>query len=265
VRKCAAELLGTTILVFFGCASAVAQGFGAGSLGVAATFGLVLMVLVYSLGTLSGCHVNPAVSLAQFLHRRIDGADFMAYVAAQILGAVMGALLLSATLGTDLGNGGLGTNFFGPQTPTSVGLSAGQAFLVEVLLTFTFVLVLLGVQARPELAPMHGLVIGMALLLVHLVGLPLTGTSVNPARSLGPALVRGGAALSQVWVFLLAPMLGALLASLTWRFLACGVPPVVALDSPLEDPANSGTESGSARPPELESFPERGGSAKGQA
>jgi len=236
VRKCAAELLGTMILVFFGCASAMTQGFGAGSLGVAATFGLVLMVLVCSLGNLSGCHVNPAVSLAQFLHRRIDGADFMAYVTAQILGAVLGSLLLAATLGTDLGNGGFGTNFFGAQTETSVGLSAGQAFLVEVILTFTFVLVLLGVQARPEQASTAGLVIGMALLLVHLVGLPLTGTSVNPARSLGPALVRGGAALGQVWVFLLAPMLGAVLASLTWRFLACGPPSAAASDLPLEDP-----------------------------
>ncbi len=222
MKKCAAELLGTMILVFFGCASAMTQGFGTGSLGVAATFGLVLTGLVCSLGSLSGCHVNPAVSLAWFLRRRIDGADFMAYVAAQIVGAVLGALLLAATLGTDLGNGSFGTNFFGAQTPSSVGLSAGQAFAVEVLLTFTFVLVLLGVQARPELASTAGPVIGMTLLAVHLVGLPLTGTSVNPARSLGPALVRGGAALGQVWVFLLAPMLGAILASLAWRLLAGG-------------------------------------------
>ena len=158
----------------------------------------------------------------------------MAYVAAQIVGAVLGALLLAATLGTDLGNGSFGTNFFGAQTPSSVGLSAGQAFAVEVLLTFTFVLVLLGVQARPELASTAGPVIGMTLLAVHLVGLPLTGTSVNPARSLGPALVRGGAALGQVWVFLLAPMLGAILASLAWRLLAGGPAPTEASDLPLE-------------------------------
>ncbi len=233
MKRYATELLGTAILVFFGCASVLTQGFGAGNLGVAATFGLVLMVLVYALGNLSGCHVNPAVSLAMWLHRRIDGADFMAYVTAQILGAVLGALLLAGTLGTDLGNGGFGTNFFGPQTSVSVALSAGQALVVEGILTFTFILVLLGVDSRPDRSTLAGLVIGMALLVVHLVGLPLTGTSVNPARSLGPALIRGGSALGQVWVFLLAPMVGALLASLTWRLLAPRPPSV----SPLEEPA----------------------------
>jgi aquaporin Z len=216
VRKYLAEFLGTAILVAFGCGSAITHGFGMGYLGIAFAFGLVIVALAYSIGNISGCHVNPAVSLAMWLRGRLATGDFLSYVAAQTLGATLGALILALVFGTE---GGFGTNSFGPATATNAGLSAGQAFLVEVMLTFGFVLAIVGVTSKPEYAPVAGLVIGLSLTLVHIMGVPLTGTSVNPARSLGPALVKGGAALSQLWVFLLAPMVGGALAALTYKGL----------------------------------------------
>lgn len=214
-----AELLGTALLVVFGCGSAITHGYGMGYLGIAFAFGLVIVALAYSIGNVSGCHVNPAVSLAMWIRGNLETKDFLGYVAAQSLGATLGGLILAFLFGTE---GGFGTNGFGPATATNAALTAGQAFLVEVVLTFAFVLAIVGVTSKPEYAPVAGLVIGLSLVLVHIMGVPLTGTSVNPARSLGPALIKGGAALSQLWVFILAPLVGGALAALVYRGMEPG-------------------------------------------
>jgi len=214
MKKYLAEMLGTAILVVFGCGSAITNGHGMGYLGIAFAFGLAIVALAYSIGNISGCHVNPAVSLAMWVRGKMDAGEFAFYVLAQSLGAILGALVLALILGTE---GGFGTNGFGPGT--DAGLNVGQAFLVEVVLTFVFVLAIVGVTSKPEYAAVAGLVIGLSLVLVHIMGVPLTGTSVNPARSLGPALIKGGPALSQLWVFLVAPLFGGALAAFAYKAL----------------------------------------------
>ncbi|MDR3206719.1 MAG: MIP family channel protein [Oscillospiraceae bacterium] len=212
VKTYLAEFIGTLILVFMGCGSAVVLGVAAdgGHLAVALAFGLAIVAAAYVIGPISGCHVNPAVSLAMLLDKRLSLTDFAGYVVSQVLGAIAGAGLLQLLVGgfgvTDL-TGGLGSN----GVANAGGL--GGAFVVEIILTFIFVLTILGVTAQKEYGSQAGLVIGLTLAFVHIVGIPLTGTSVNPARSLGPALLAGGDALKDVWVFLLAPLVGAALAT----------------------------------------------------
>ena len=216
-KKYFAEFIGTAVLVFMGCGSAVFLGCEAagGHLAVALAFGLSIVAMAYIIGNVSGCHINPAVSLAAFIDRRISGVDFCGYVIAQVAGAIAGAALLKAVsdfAGIDL-TGGLGSN-----SVAGAG-GIGGAFIVELVLTFIFLLTILGVTADSSKSGVAGIVIGLTLTFVHIVGIPLTGTSVNPARSIGPAIFTGGAALKDLWVFILAPLTGAALAALTYKLL----------------------------------------------
>jgi len=218
-RRILAEIIGTAALVFMGCAAAMTNGFGIGFVGIALVFGLVLTAMAYSIGNVSGAHINPAVSLGMLISRRITGADFLQYLVAQLIGALIGAGLLKAIFGHNFIQAhGIGQNFFGAGQP--VNLSAGGAFAIETILTFVFVLTVLGVTAKHHNRAVAGLAVGAALTLVHLIGLPLTGTSVNPARSLAPALFYGGTPLHQVWLFILAPLVGAALAAVAYNATA---------------------------------------------
>jgi aquaporin Z len=222
-RKLAAELLGTAFLVFFAVGVATLMfGFkfdggsvGAGVVATALAFGLVLLALIYVLGPISGCHVNPAVTLGALLARRIGPVEAVGYWVAQFVGGILGALLLwsmfkaSPMYRTNIQ--GLGTDGYGKAS--LIHISAGGAFLAEVVLTALFVFVILGVTSRIANAATAGVVIGLSLTVVHLIGIPITGTSVNPARSLGPALIVGGTALSQVWLFIVAPLVGGAVAA----------------------------------------------------
>jgi aquaporin Z len=229
-KKLVAEALGTFLLVFFAVGVATLS-FGveltgdstsAGVVTTAFAFGLTLLVLAYALGPISGCHVNPAVTLGFLISRRIDVRTAGAYWAAQLVGGIAGALALRGVLGasTEYDSAmGLGQNGFG--TASMVGLNAAGAVVVEVLLTFLFVFTVLSVtrKAAAASAMMAGAAIGFALTAVHLLGIPFTGTSVNPARSLGPALVVGDLALSQLWVFIVGPLVGGALAALVHDYL----------------------------------------------
>ena len=219
-RKYIAEVIGTFVLVFMGCGSAMLLGVGAegGHLAVAFAFGLSIVAMAYVIGGVSGCHINPAVSLSMLLDKRLGTKDFIAYVIAQAVGAVLaGALLFVMTRSFGVADltGGLGANGIG-------ALGMGSALLVEVVLTFIFVLTILGVTAQEKMAPVAGIVIGLTLVFVHIVGIPLTGTSVNPARSLGPAIFAGGDALAHVWVFIVGPLAGAALAFAVYRGVVKG-------------------------------------------
>lgn len=223
-RKVSAEFLGTALLVYFGVGAATLSfGFGAtgtsfssGVVATALTFGLVLMALAYSIGPISGCHVNPAVTIGVLAARRITIKDAVGYWIAQFAGGIVGALVLWATFSASplyhRKTTGLGTDGYGAASHFHIGV--GGAFLAEVILTALFVCVILAVTSKGAHAATAGLVIGLTLTVVHLVGIPITGTSVNPARSLGPALIVGGTALSQVWLFIVAPLVGGVLAAL---------------------------------------------------
>ncbi|NLW78402.1 MAG: MIP family channel protein [Ruminococcaceae bacterium] len=226
MKKYLAEFVGTLILVFFGCGTAVVTGgltggLGMGTLGVVAialAFGLAIVAAAYGIAQISGCHVNPAVSLAMLISGKLSVMDFVGYIIAQVVGAIAGAgllklIVLNSEALKDVT--GLGQNGFGAES--AVGLSMVGALIVEVVLTFVFVMAILGVTSSDKTSHMGGLVIGLTLTFVHIIGIPLTGTSVNPARSLGPALLVGGTALSQVWVFILAPLVGGALAALVYK------------------------------------------------
>lgn len=210
--KAVAEGVGTTILVFFAVGAAVFGGDRIGAAGVAIAFGFTLLALVYAIGPVSGCHVNPAVTLGVLLRKGISVRGAAAYWAAQTVGGILGAggiqLLLSAGGVADQ-TGTKGANNWGPS------INAGGAFILEVFMTFLLVMVVLLVTARSAAPGFAGLAIGVTLTAVHLVGIPLDGTSVNPARSLGPALFAGGQPLSHLWLFLLGPLVGAAAAALT--------------------------------------------------
>jgi aquaporin Z len=224
VRKLIAETVGTGVLVLFGAGAAtLAFGFhvdgtsaAAGVVATALVFGLTLFGLMYAFGTVSGCHVNPAVTLGALLLGRIRMQDAVMYWICQFSGGLLGALLLWAVVGQARGytraGVGPGANGWGPGPASLIHIDLGGAFLAEVILTAVFVFVWLTVTGRETNPAAMGL-IGLALALVHLVGIPLTGTSVNPARSLGPAAIVGGTALSQVWLFILAPLVGAVVAA----------------------------------------------------
>lgn len=217
-KKYAAEFIGTFVLVLFGCGSAATAGGQLGYLGIAFAFGLSIVAMAYAIGPVSGCHINPAVSLAMLICRKLSGKDFVGYVISQAAGAIAGAGLLYAIIastGKDVT--GLGQNGFG--SGYGIGISVGMAIIVEIVLTFVFIYTILGVTSADIHASVAGLVIGLTLAFVHILGIGLTGTSVNPARSLGPALLLGGHPLSQVWVFLTAPFVGAVLAAIVYRAL----------------------------------------------
>jgi aquaporin Z len=224
MKKYGAELLGTFILTLFGCGSAAIAGQQLGTLGIAFAFGLSIVCMAYAIGDISGCHINPAVSLGMLVAKRISLKDFFGYVIAQFLGAMVAAGVLAAIIDASGKLGGfvktgLGQN--GYEIASAVGISCGGAFVVELILTFVFVMTILGVTASEKTSPLAGLIIGLTLTFVHIMGIPLTGTSVNPARSFGPAFFLGGMALAQVWLFILAPMLGGAMAALIWKFFHC--------------------------------------------
>ena len=239
MKKYVAEFLGTFILTFICCGAAsftggYQQGF-LGTVGIALTFGFVFTALCYSIGDVSGCHVNPAVSIAMLAAGRMTVKDFIGYVAAQFVGGIAGGFALfgigqsfdssivSQYSGTSVDFLGLGTNGFGANGGF-LHISAWGAVVVELILTFIFVYTVLAVTSKKEYKSIAGIIIGIALVAVHLFGISITGTSVNPARSLGPALAKaicGGdfTALSQVWVFIGAPLLGGLVAAMTFMLL----------------------------------------------
>ena len=224
-KRAVAEFIGTFWLVLGGCGSAVlAAAFphtGIGFLGVALAFGLTVLTMAFAIGHISGCHLNPAVSFGLMVGGRFRGSDLPAYVIAQVMGAIVAALVLyviaSGKAGFDL-SGGLAANGYGEHSPG--GYSLGSGLLTEVVMTFMFLMVILGAtdaRAPQGFAP---LAIGLCLTLVHLVSIPVTNTSVNPARSTGPALIVGGWALGQLWMFWIAPLIGAGLAGIAYRLLA---------------------------------------------
>lgn len=213
-KKYLAEFIGTLVLVVFACGTAIATGCSSEANGAylltALAFGLVIVAMAYSIGNISGCHINPAVSIAMLVSNKMSLKDFCGYVVAQFAGAIAGAGILAIFF--DPAQSGFGTN----------GLFEGDIFkslLIEVILTFVFVLAILGVTSKIENAKVAGIVIGLSLTLVHILGIALTGTSVNPARSFGPALIKGGEALKNVWVFIVAPLIGGVLAAAVHAFL----------------------------------------------
>ncbi len=212
-RKYLAEFIGTGVLVFVACgvAGQVCDVGGAGHLMTALAFGLVIVAMAYSIGNVSGCHINPAVSLAMLISKKMSVKDFIGYVVAQYLGATAGAGLLYAMVKNPAE---LGANALAGGADGSILISLG----IEAALTFVFVLAILGVTSKESNGAVAGLVIGGALVLVHLLGIPFTGTSVNPARTFGPALFNGS--LSIYWVFLVGPLVGGALAALVYKFLA---------------------------------------------
>ncbi len=212
IKKYLAEFLGTMILVVFGCGVAIATS--ADVLTTAVAFGLVIVAMAYSIGSISGCHINPAVSIAMLCSGKMSFKDFIGYVCAQCLGAIAGAAILGLIFGFGCS---FGANDAIAQTTGGRFLSLG----VEVMLTAVFVFAILGVTSKKsDFSRISGIVIGFTLILVHLLGIGLTGTSVNPARSLGPAIFAGGTALSNIWIFIVGPLAGGILAAIAWRFLA---------------------------------------------
>ena len=222
MKKYIAELIGTMVLVLFGCGSAAIAGQALGTLGIALAFGLSIVAMAYVIGDISGCHINPAVSIGMWIDGRMDAKDLIMYIVFQCIGAIIGIALLAVIINSAPSLGGyaatgLGQNGFG--SASSVGLDVVGAIIVEIILTFVFVFTVLGVTKKAENGAVAGIVIGLTLAFVHIMGIPLTGTSVNPARSLAPALFLGGQALQQVWVFILAPVIGAVFAGLLYKGL----------------------------------------------
>jgi aquaporin Z len=221
MRKYVAELLGTFVLVFVGCGSAVIAGEYIGFYGVALAFGLAVLTMVYAIGPISGCHINPAITIAMLVAGKINRKDALGYVVAQCIGAIIAAaILLAIANGLDtysLDVNGLAQNGYGSESPA--GYVLGAAFGAEVVLTALFLLVIFGSTSEKAPKGFAGLAIGFSLVMIHLVSIPITNTSVNPARSLGPAVFVGGEALSQLWLFWVAPIIGGILAAIAWKYI----------------------------------------------
>ncbi|MCC8088808.1 MAG: MIP family channel protein [Rikenellaceae bacterium] len=214
MKKYLAEMIGTAVLVLIGCGSAVFTGvlhpfIPVGTLGVAFAFGIAVLAMAYTIGKISGCHINPAVTLGMLLSKRISGKDAGMYMIFQLIGAVIGSAILYV-LAKDSGS-----------ITTLTGANGYErllpAFVAETVFTCIFVMVVLGSTSKGANGNFAGIAIGLALVMIHIVCIPITGTSVNPARSFGPALFQGGQALSQLWLFFVAPLLGGILASVIWR------------------------------------------------
>lgn len=220
MKKYLAEMIGTMVLVIMGCGSAIFAGdmagavsSGVGTLGVALAFGLSVVAMAYTIGSVSGCHINPAITLGVLLSGRMKGKEAGMYMLFQVIGAIIGSAILYLLVSTGSHNGPTttGANSFGD------GMML-QAFIAEAVFTFIFVLVVLGsTDSDKGAGNLAGLAIGLTLVLVHIVCIPITGTSVNPARSIGPALFQGGEALSQLWLFIIAPFVGAALSAGVWK------------------------------------------------
>ena len=222
MKRYISELIGTLVLVLFGCGSAAIAGSALGTVGIALAFGLSIVAMAYVIGDISGCHINPAVSIGMWIDGRLETKDLIIYITFQCIGAIIAIALLVAIINSAPSLGGyaatgLGQNGFG--SASSVGIDVVGAIIVEIILTFVFVFTVLGVTKKAENSAVAGIVIGLTLAFVHIMGIPLTGTSVNPARSLAPALFLGGQALNQVWVFILAPIVGAIIAGFLYKGL----------------------------------------------
>ena len=222
MKKYLAEMVGTMVLVLMGCGSAVFAGnaagavsAGVGTIGVALAFGLSVVAMAYTIGNISGCHINPAITLGVWLSGRMSGKDALMYMVFQVIGAIIGSAVLFGLVSAGTHNG-----------PTATGSNSFadgcmlQAFVAELVFTFIFVLVVLGTtDSKKGAGNLAGLAIGLTLVLIHIVCIPITGTSVNPARSIGPAIFEGGRALSQLWLFIVAPLAGGAAAALAWKCL----------------------------------------------
>jgi len=219
VKKYLAELIGTFVLVFMGCGSVVLAGEQIGF--VAFAFGLSVLAMAYAIGGISGCHINPAVSVSMLAAGKMKPKDTLIYVIMQSVGAVIAAAVLYGVAlgkpGYSLTVNGLGQNGYDAASPGGFSMLSG--FVAEVVLTFIFLLVIHGSTSEKAPKGFAGIAIGLSLVLIHLVGIPITGTSVNPARSLGPAIIVGGTALNQLWLFWVAPIIGGLLGAAAWRLL----------------------------------------------
>ena len=220
MKKYFAELFGTFVLTFLGCGAAVSLNCGADTasiVGTAFAFGLAVVAMAYCIGGISGCHINPAITLGVFLSGRMNGKDCGMYMLFQVIGAIIAAALLALLVSTDPG--------LARGTATGANACASEnvvnGLLAEIILTFIFVMVVLGATAKTNGATNNfaGLAIGLSLILIHLVGINFTGTSVNPARSIGPALFEGGKALEQIWVFIVGPLVGGALAAGCWKMI----------------------------------------------
>ena len=220
MKKYAAELVGTFVLVFGGVGSAVLAGSHIGFAGIAFAFGLSLLVMCYTIGPISGCHINPAVTLGVLLSKKIDVKDSIGYWIAQIIGAIIAAAVILAIAkgmpgGYDPHVAGLGADGYGLHSPDHYSMAAG--FICEVVMTAFLVIVVIGSTDIKAPVGFAGIAIGLVLTLIHLVSIPVTNTSVNPARSIGPAIFVGGWALQQLWLFIVAPMIGAIVAALVYK------------------------------------------------
>lgn len=213
MQKFVAEFIGTLTLVLFGCGAAVLGGDHVGQLGIALAFGFAIVAMAYGIGAISGCHVNPAVSLGAFIAGRMSAREMLLYWAAQFSGALVGAGILASIAGVA---SGLGHNGWGPGYLGEFSMQA--ALIFEVVMTAIFVIVILGSTSAEAPAGFAGLAIGITLAVIHIVGIQVTGVSVNPARSFGPAVLVGGQALSQLWLFFVAPAIGAVIAGAIYRF-----------------------------------------------
>ncbi len=221
MKKLIAEFVGTFTLVLFGCGTAVVAGSQVGVLGIAFAFGFALIAMAYGIGPISGCHINPAVSLGVFTAGRMSAKDLIGYIISQCLGAIVAAGILFMIVkgqisGYDIGTSGLGQNGWGSEYLG--GYSMGAAILFELVATFLFLVVILGSTQEPAPTQLAGLAIGISLVVIHIFGIQITGVSVNPARSLGPAIFVGGTALVQLWLFLIVPSIGGILAGVLFRF-----------------------------------------------
>lgn len=231
IKKLVAEFLGTFWLVLGGCGSAVlaahflndASGvnMGIGFMGVSFAFGLTVLTMVYAIGHISGCHLNPAVSIGLWLGGRFPAANLLPYILVQVVGGIAGAgvLFLIANGQADFTAGGFASNGFGDLSPG--GYSVGSVFICEVVMTFMFLMIILGATDDRAPAGIAGIAIGLGLTLIHLISIPVSNTSVNPARSLAAAIFADTAAMSQVWLFWVAPIIGAALAGVTYKWLGC--------------------------------------------
>jgi aquaporin Z len=226
MKKFLAEFIGTFSLVLFGCGSAVISGStasgpsGIGLLGISIAFGFAVVAMAYAIGGISGCHINPAVTIGVLTAGKMEAKEAVSYIIAQILGGILGAgvlyLIVSGSPDYVMPEWGLGSNGWGEGYLGQFNMQS--AFIVETVMTFLFVFVILATTSKSGNSTMAGLAIGITLVLIHLVAIPITGTSVNPARSIGPALISGGKALSQLWLFIVAPILGAILGAIIWKF-----------------------------------------------
>lgn len=244
MKKYIAEMVGTFVLVFGGCGSAVLAGEKIGFAGVSIAFGLTLLAMAYAIGHISGCHINPAVTVGLLVSKKMDLRDVVGYIVAQIIGGILAAAFLLAIAkgvagGYDPTLTGFAANGYGDHSPSHYNLIA--AFLAEVILTFFLMLTVLGATDIKAPVGFAGIPIGLVLTLIHLVGIPVTNTSVNPARSIGPAVFVGGWALSQLWLFIIAPIIGAIIAAVVYRVIGTSRPIIStqeaerALDSEVEE------------------------------